>query len=131
VEPATTGPADQPLAGPDGSPFLAPGDTANLRFSIGPVALSAPVRVVYVINERTRKGFAYGTLPGHPFCGEESWVVDRTDDGSVWLTIRAFSRPSQWYWRVIPVIRMMQRVYTGRYERALAGPIIETGAITS
>ena len=33
-------------------------------------------------------------LDGHPESGEESWVVDQTEDGSVWLSIRVFSRPS-------------------------------------
>ena len=48
---------------------------------------TAPVRVVYVIDEPNRKGFAYGTLDGHPESGEESWIVDQTDDGSVWLIV--------------------------------------------
>ena len=31
---------------------------------LGPVR--APCRVVYVVDEPDRRGFAYGTLPGHP-----------------------------------------------------------------
>ena len=44
-----------------------------------------PARVVYVIDEPLRKGFAYGTLPGHPETGEEAFIVEYRDDDSVWL----------------------------------------------
>ncbi len=124
VAPATVGDAGEALFGPDGTAFLRPGDTANLVIPFGPFHVAAPVRVVYVVDTATRKGFAYGTLPGHPESGEEAWMLDRSDDGSVWLTIRAFSRPSSsLWWAVYPVLRIVQAVYTRRYERALAGPI--------
>ncbi|MEV5012000.1 DUF1990 domain-containing protein, partial [Streptomyces sp. NPDC055692] len=38
----------------------------------------APCRVVWTEQEPRRAGWAYGTLPGHPECGEESFLVDRT-----------------------------------------------------
>ncbi|MEJ1231303.1 MAG: DUF1990 domain-containing protein [Galbitalea sp.] len=80
--------------------------------------------VVYVVDRPARKGFAYGTLPGHPESGEESWMLDRSEDGSVWLTIRAFSRPSSGgWWVAYPILRLVQAAFTRRYERALAGPI--------
>jgi uncharacterized protein (UPF0548 family) len=124
VTPATIDENGDALFGPDGSAFLRPGDTANLVIPFGPFHVAAPVRVVYVVDEPRRKGFAYGTLGGHPESGEESWIVERSADGSVWLTIRAFSRPSlaRW-WIVYPVLRIVQWRYTRRYERALAGPI--------
>ena len=34
--------------------------------------LRAPCRVVYVIDEPDVRGFGYGTLPGHPECGDEA-----------------------------------------------------------
>lgn len=124
VAPATVDSSGDAVFGPDGSAFLGPGDTARLRIPFGPVRVSAPVRVVYVVDEPTRKGFAYGTLGGHPENGEEAWILDRASDGSVWLTIRAFSRPATvWWWLVYPVLRIAQATYTRRYERALAGPI--------
>jgi uncharacterized protein (UPF0548 family) len=126
VAPATVDSAGDALFGPDGTPFLRPGDTANLVIPMGPLRVGAPVRVVYVIDQPDRKGFAYGTLPGHPESGEEAWVVNRADDGSVWLVIRAFSRPSKLHWWLVyPVLRIMQERITRRYERALAGPIPE------
>ncbi|HEY0259409.1 MAG TPA: DUF1990 domain-containing protein [Lacisediminihabitans sp.] len=114
----------RPAVGPDGSRHLAPGDTALLGIPFWPFHLAAPVRVVYTIDEPRRRGFAYGTIAGHPESGEESFVVYRTDDGSVWLEIRAFSRPSHpLWWAIYPVLRASQWFYTRRYFRALSGPI--------
>lgn len=112
--------------GPDGTPFVRPGDTACLEIPIlgRRWVARAPVRVVMVIDEPLRKGFVYGTLAGHPEDGEESFIVTQRDDGSVWLTIRAFSRPStRWWWSIYPVLRVMEEYYTRRYLRALAVPI--------
>ncbi len=40
---------------------------------LGPVRV--PCRVVYVVDEPDRRGFAYGTLPGHAESGEELFLV--------------------------------------------------------
>lgn len=121
VEPATSGDAEAVFA-PDGTPLLRPGDTAVMRVPLYPAKV--PARVVYVVDEPLRKGFAYGTLPGHPERGEEAFIVEYRDDESVWLTIRAFSRPASWlFWLGYPVVRLMQEIYTSRYERALSQPI--------
>ena len=50
-------------------------------------------RVVYVIEEARRFGFAYGTLPGHVECGEERFLIEWLPDDTVWYDILAFSRP--------------------------------------
>jgi uncharacterized protein (UPF0548 family) len=124
VTPAMTGNSEEVVFSEDGTAAVTPGDTAILRIPFGPWRVKAPVRVVYVVDEPARKGFAYGTLEGHPEDGEESWVIDRRDDGSVWMTIRAFSRPATpMWWLVYPVLRLSQEFYTRRYLRALAGPI--------
>jgi len=57
------------------------GAVAVLRLGWVALGVNAPVRVVYVVNEDRRKGFAYGTLPGHPESGEEAFVVELRDDG--------------------------------------------------
>ena len=104
----------------DGTPYITSGTSVVLLLSFGPLKVKAPARVVYVIDEPNRVGFAYGTLDGHPASGEESFVVSRQNDGSVWLTIRQFSRPSGWVWRLgSPVLRLSQRIYRKRYLRAL------------
>lgn len=121
VRPASSEPGEQVFSA-EGVPVLRPGDTVIMRVPFYPFPV--PARVVYVIDEPLRKGFAYGTLPGHPERGEEAFIVDYRDDDSVWLTIRAFSRPANWvFWVGYPIVRLMQEVYTGRYERALARPI--------
>jgi len=51
----------------------------------------ATARVVAVIEEDDRIGFAYGTLPGHPEEGEEIFLVHRRD-GRVSFEVTAFSR---------------------------------------
>lgn len=77
--------------------------------------IKAPCRVVWAEEEHRRAGWAYGTLPGHPECGEESFVVDRTGDGTVWLTVTAFSRPAKWYAKAGgPATRGFQHAYARR-----------------
>ena len=82
----------------------------------------APVRVVSIIDETDRKGFAYGTLEGHPLSGEESFVVERTSDGSVWLQVRQFSQPASRKWALVaPFLRRQQRTMAAKYLAALRG----------
>jgi len=86
---------------------------------LGPVR--APCRVVYVVDEPDRRGFAYGTLPGHAESGEELFAV-RFDpvDESVHAEISAFSRHGVWWSKVAgPFTSLMQRLVSKRYLRAL------------
>ncbi|MGW0603828.1 DUF1990 family protein [Streptomyces sp. NPDC002640] len=77
--------------------------------------LKAPCRVVWTADEPRRVGWAYGTLPGHPESGEEAFVVTRTGDGTVWLTVTAFSRPAKWYAKAGgPAVRGFQQAYARR-----------------
>lgn len=93
------------------------------------VAMSAPLplgfidvmcRVVSVVDEPNRFGFAYGTLPIHPEQGEESFIVERDDDGEVAFRIIAVSRPRHALARLCPpVARRLQRAATERYLDAM------------
>lgn len=86
---------------------------------LGPFA--APCRVVYVLDEPNRRGFAYGTLPGHPVAGEERFSV-RFDPASesVYAEVAAFSRPRTWWARLgAPALTAVQKLVTQRYLRAL------------
>jgi len=79
----------------------------------------APARVVYVLDEATRAGFAYGTLPGHPEQGEEAFVVVR-EEGRVRFRVVAFSRPGDLLARLGgPVARMVQVRTIRSYLRAM------------
>jgi uncharacterized protein (UPF0548 family) len=83
--------------------------------------LRAPCRVVYVIDEPDERGFAYGTLPGHPECGEERFSVRRDPNTSaVFAEVSAFSRPGSWLAKVGgPVVPVLQRFAANRYLRAI------------
>ncbi|MCX4094122.1 DUF1990 family protein [Nocardia sp. alder85J] len=103
------------------TPVAAPGTLLTVRLGIGPFALTAPCRVVYVLDEPDRRGFAYGTLPGHPEIGEELFAVEHDPaDDSVHGVVAAFSRPGAWYTRLGgPVSRLLQHWMAGRYLAAV------------
>jgi uncharacterized protein (UPF0548 family) len=82
--------------------------------------IKAPCRIVWTTEEPRRAGWAYGTLRGHPECGEEAFLVDRTGDGTVWLTVAAFSRPAKWYAKAGgPATRGFQHAYARRCGKVL------------
>jgi uncharacterized protein (UPF0548 family) len=102
------------------SPLVGEGAVAVLRLGWRALGVEAPVRVVYVVDEDRRRGFAYGTLPGHPESGEESFVVEHLDDDSVRFTITAFSRPATLLAKLGgPVGRLVQSRVTNRYLHAV------------
>lgn len=97
------------------------GGDVRVVLSVGPLRFPAPCRVVRVVDEPRARGFAYGTLTGHPEMGEESFVVRLDGQDRVTLSIVAFSRPARWWSRLgAPVSRLVQRRVTGRYLTALA-----------
>ena len=103
------------------SPVATPGTTLILGLGIGPVRVKAPGRVVYIVNEPRRRGFAYGTLSGHPESGEEAFVITHHDDDTVSLTITAFSRPATRLAKIAgPLEGIAQRRITARYLRSLS-----------
>jgi uncharacterized protein (UPF0548 family) len=92
---------------------------SEVLVGLGP--LHAPCRVVYVIDEQDRCGFAYGTLPGHPESGEELFAVryDPTTD-EVHAEVVAFSRHATWWSKLgAPITALGQRFITSRYLTAL------------
>jgi uncharacterized protein (UPF0548 family) len=104
----------------DGAARVCAGMSADLVIKTFGLEIAAPVRVVLVIEEPNRAGFAYGTLPGHPEQGEESFIVVREPDDSVFFVVRSFSRASTWWYRLgTPLLRFQQRAMTRRYLRAL------------
>ncbi|WP_349693249.1 DUF1990 domain-containing protein [Actinopolymorpha sp. B11F2] len=100
-------------------PVAQPDAVVAVVFGVGAIGVVAPCRVIYVVREENRRGFAYGTLAGHPESGEESFVVSRQADGSVVLEVTAFSRPANPLSRFgDPVIRRIQDWVTNRYVTA-------------
>lgn len=94
------------------APRAAAGVDAETRLGVGPVRLRTPCRVVWVEATGDRVAFAYGTLPGHPFRGEEAFVIERDGAGDLWFAAQSVSRPA---WRVLrpagPLVRIPQRLY--------------------
>lgn len=72
---------------------IVPRSTVAVVVWIGVWALNS-ARIVYVVDEARRYGFAYGTLPEHVECGEERFTVEWRDDDTVWYDLLAFSRPN-------------------------------------
>jgi uncharacterized protein (UPF0548 family) len=104
----------------DGTPYIVNGMTAVLKGRVGIIPFTAPLRVVYVVDEAGQAGFACGTLPGHPLRGEEAFIVEHRADDSVWLIIRAFFQPANGWMRLgAPVLRWSRRRLERRYLRAL------------
>jgi uncharacterized protein (UPF0548 family) len=88
---------------------------------LGPLTFTAPCRIVRMVDEPRARGFAYGTLPGHPECGEEAFVVRLGDDDIVRMEITAFSKPARWFSRLgSPLARRVQSRITTRYLSALS-----------
>jgi uncharacterized protein (UPF0548 family) len=94
---------------PPGVPIAAGEVVGMVAHALGLWWLNA-ARIVYVIDEPRRFGFAYGTLPGHVERGEERFSVEWLDDDTVWYDLEAFSRPRYWGARLArPLARRLQR----------------------
>lgn len=102
------------------APSARTGARVTLGLGVGPLRLRAPCRVAWTDRAADRAAWAYGTLPGHPQCGEEAFVIRQLPDGAVWLTVTAVSRPAAWYARAAgPAGRWAQRGVALAYGRAL------------
>ncbi|MFE6509232.1 DUF1990 family protein [Nocardioides sp. NPDC057767] len=102
---------------------LQPATVVLMRLGPSPLSLRIPCRVVYLIDDGDLRGFAYGTLPGHPEAGEERFALRRHASGSLELTISAFSRPASNVAKLGgPISRVVQDAMTRRYLRALDMP---------
>ncbi len=105
---------------------LAAGATiAILTRQLGLWVLAA-CRIESVIDEPTRFGFVYATLPDHPECGYESFVAS-IDGDEVTFTIDAVSRPGIPLVRLgAPLTRVLQRRATNAYLAALGRYVEDT-----
>lgn len=100
--------------------LVAVGTVLVLTTRLGPLAVAAPCRVVRVVEEERRRGFAYVTLPGHPVAGEEEFLVEQSLSGAVTATITAVSHPATLLARAgSPVTRREQQRIATRYLDAL------------
>jgi uncharacterized protein (UPF0548 family) len=104
---------------PDGQTIQI-GATVVVTLGTSLLSLAAPCRIVSVIDEGSRWGFAYGTLPGHPERGEEAFVVSIASDEKVRFEVVTFSLPDDIIVRLSgPIGRAIQARGTSGYLRAL------------
>ncbi len=124
VEPAQLGATDEVYTA-SGERHLRPGDIIVVGLEVGQsLWLPLPGRVVLLEQAEQRVMYAVGTLPGHPFSGEEAFTLEQTDDGSVWLTVRSFARPATWWgWPLLPGLLLARILIARRFLRALMGAI--------
>lgn len=100
---------------------IAAGTTVLVAIPLGPLSVVVPNRVVVVVDEPDRFGFAYGTLHGHHERGEEAFVVERLADGTVRGTIRVDAVPASVAARLgRPLVAVLQRRAMQRYLDGLA-----------
>lgn len=103
------------------------GDSVIVTLGSSVLALAVPCRIIEVISDDHRWGFSYGTLPGHPVEGEESFVVSCSDAGDVRFEITSISRPGLPLVRLMgPIGRTAQSLATRGYQRSLRR-FVETG----
>ena len=103
-----------------GGAVIEEGTTLLVVLVAGPFAVVAPNRVVAVVDEPGRYAYAYGTLPGHPERGEESFTVALDSDGVVTATIRVQDRPVALLARLArPAVRVFQAAAIRKYLLAL------------
>ena len=101
-------------------PASTPGTVVLMTAGLRRLGLDIPCRVVWVVDEPDRRGFGYGTLPGHPESGEESFVVSLRPDGEVVYELRAFSRLATRLARLGgPVSHRAQTLALDRYVTAI------------
>ena len=107
---------------PEAAPPAAGGTVLVVVRLVG-LHVIAPCRVVYVTDEPERFGFAYGTLPGHPEAGEESFHIEPRRDGIYFVIFRIVHPLARLGG---PVARRLQLGFTERYLDALAMHVRES-----
>jgi uncharacterized protein (UPF0548 family) len=101
-------------------PSSEPGTVVVLTAGLRRFGYDIPCRVVWAQTEGDERGFAYGTLPGHPESGEESFLVRLTPEGDVVYEIRVFFRLASRLARLAgPVSLLLQTVATELYVAAV------------
>jgi len=111
---------------PAGIP-IAEGEVAGVLVRAFGLWFLNAARIVYVLDEPRRFGFAYGTLPGHAERGEERFLVEWLADDTVWYDVAAFSRPRYWAARLAyPLARRLQRRFAHLSKAAMARAVAES-----
>lgn len=110
----------------DGTPFVSSGASVRVQGRVKGLRADAHLRVIAVIEDPRRVGFALGTVSGSVVSGEELFVIEWRADDQVWFTVRAFDRPVAFWYRMIPaLVRRRRRELFQGYLRAIS-PLFST-----
>ncbi|GAA3584619.1 hypothetical protein GCM10022198_04870 [Klugiella xanthotipulae] len=90
---------DEQLFSAEGIPYITPGIEATLAPHKSLGGDPREVRVIYVVEEPLRIGFAYGTVDENGPVGEELYLVEQREDDTVWAVFRGFHEVVQPLWK--------------------------------
>ncbi|WOF24663.1 DUF1990 family protein [Microbacterium betulae] len=111
----------------DGTPFVGAGTTVTVHGKVGGSRADAELRVIFVIEEARRVGFALGTVGESVVSGEESFLIEWRDNDEVWFDVRAFDRPVSLGNRIFRgLVRRRRKALFAAYLRAIS-PLFSTG----
>ena len=106
---------------PDGPLEVGTNVAMSARLPVGFVEVTC--RIVAIVDEPDRFGFAYGTLSVHPEQGEESFIVVRSGGGAR-FEVQAVSRPIHPLARVFsPIANRLQDAAARRYLAAMTAAV--------
>lgn len=112
----------------DGTPFVAPGTTVRLNGRVRGLDADGELRVILVVEEPRRVGFALGTVGHSVVSGEEYFLLEWRDNDEVWFTVRAFDRPVAPLYRAFKaLVRRRRRELFTRYLQAIS-PLYATSS---
>lgn len=112
----------------DGTPFVGPGTTVRIHGRVGGLRADGELRVIFVVEEPRRVGFALGTVGDSVVSGEESFMLEWHENDEVWFTVRAFDAPQGMLYKLFRgLVRRRRRELFTRYLRAIS-PLYATPA---
>lgn len=105
----------------EGTPYVGAGTTVRVRGRVGGQRADAELRVIFVVEETRRIGFALGTVGDSVVSGEESFMLDWYANDEVWFTVRAFDAPTSLAYRLLPALtRRRRKALFTQYLRAIS-----------
>lgn len=112
----------------DGTPYVGAGTTLRSHGRVAGHRVDAELRVIFVVEEKRRIGFALGTVGESVVSGEESFMIEWGQNDEVWFTVRAFDAPNSMLYRVVPALmRRRRKALFTQYLRAIS-PLYATPA---
>ena len=107
---------------------LEAGTTLLVVAPFGPLEMAVPNRIVGVVDEPERFGFAYGTLEGHDEVGEELFLAEVTGPRRLRLSATIHAGPGSVPARLAaPLVTFLSHTAARRYLEAWADAIARMG----